>query len=105
MADARETLLEVARCADSWDPEACLLGNVKAGDIVAAITALDAEVAGLRTALEYLAVEWHPTEGPCFCRRESVELTHEADCARARAALAPPPAPPSKTESEDTHVG
>ncbi len=29
-----KVLEDIVNCADSWDYEACLIGNVKAGDIV-----------------------------------------------------------------------
>jgi hypothetical protein len=35
-----ETLVQLVRCADAWDPRACLLGNITAGAMVAALTAL-----------------------------------------------------------------
>lgn len=38
-ADMMTVLAEVARCASSWEPEVRLLGNVRAGDIVRAISA------------------------------------------------------------------
>ena len=45
-------LAAVKACAASWVPDARLLGNVRAGDIVRAIAALEAEHSRMREALE-----------------------------------------------------
>ena len=42
-SDARSVVLAVGACADSWVPEARLVGDVRAGDIVKAL----AEVLGV----------------------------------------------------------
>lgn len=52
MAESRRTLLDAAReiraCADAWEPDARLIGNVRAGDIVALIdTVLAADAVGV----------------------------------------------------------
>lgn len=66
MADKEMATLQALKtCAAAWEPGVCLIGNVRASEIIEAVDALVIENDRLRRALEDALDNVHST--PCAC--------------------------------------
>jgi ubiquinone biosynthesis protein UbiJ len=88
-ADPRTVLAVVRFCAASWVPEARIIGNVRAGDIVRAIDSMfvpkgcSDEVEVIRTKIAQAVANGYDPLDQNYVRREAAIVLAELDAANA----------------------